>query len=431
MGNRKNRVTRRQFLAGATLAAATGSAAVFGSPPSALTGTVIGNKSEQGRGTLVVVFLRGAADGLSMVPPHGEDAYYRLRPTLALPRPNEKRESPSARSLDLDGFFGLHPALAPLLPIYQKGEMAIVHAVGSDDNTRSHFEAMAQMERGVALGDATASGWLARHLGTMETDNVSPLRAIAVSETMPDSLRGSQSAVSLRTLSDFRLNAPEPIRNAAMLSSLNSLYSGEKSSLHHAGAETLKALDAIRALKPETYLPSPGVEYKDTDLGNGLRQVACLMKGRVGMEVACLEMTGWDTHVAQGRDTGYMSLRLRELSEGTAAFYSDLGAQRKDVTVLVMTEFGRRAYENYGLGTDHGRASAMFVLGGGVKGGKVYGDWPTLAQDKMEGSGDLRVTTDYRDVLAEILQARLCNERVAEVFPGWKGKTLGLINPAA
>ncbi len=429
MSKRQNSfLTRRQFLAGAVLAAATGSAAVSGKPGGgSLSGAVLGGRRDAGQNALVVIFLRGAADGLSLVPPHGEDEYYRLRPTLALPRPNDLRELTTSRSLDLNGFFGLHPTLRSLYPLYQEGEMAIVHAVGSDDTTRSHFEAMAQMERGVAKGDAAASGWLARHLQTMETGNVSPLRAVAVSETMPDSLRGSPTAVALTSLADFRLNPPEPQRNAAMLASLNALYSDNKTALHHAGAETLKALDAIRVLHPESYRPAPGVLYTDTDLGRGLRQVACLMKGRVGMEIACLEMTGWDTHVGQGRDTGYLSLRLKELADGVSAFYADIRGQRNEVTVLVMTEFGRRAYENYGLGTDHGRASAMFVLGGGVKGGRVYGDWPTLAKERLDG-GDLRVTTDYRDILAEVLHTRLNNPRFAEVFPGWSGKTHGILS---
>ena len=430
MGLKTNGVTRRQFLAGATLAAATGSAAVYGQSKTSLSGAVIGAERERATDTLVVVFLRGAADGLSLVPPHAEDAYYRLRPTLALPRPNEKRELARARCLDLDGFFGLHPTLAPLFPLYKEGELAVIHAVGSDDTTRSHFEAMAQMERGVGHGDATVSGWLARHLGSMETQNTSPLRAVAVSETMPDSLRGAPSAVALTSLSEFKLDTPEPSRNAAMLSSLNTLYKGEASTLHHAGTETLNALNAIRDLHPETYRPAQGVAYTNTDLGNGLRQVACLMKGRVGMEVACLEMTGWDTHVGQGRDTGYLSLRLKELADGVSAFYTDLGKQKHEVTLLVMTEFGRRAYENYGLGTDHGRASAMFVLGGGVRGGKVYGDWPTLAKDKLDGD-DLRVTTDYRDILAEILRVRLHNPNTAEVFPNWRGGSRNVMKPLA
>ena len=204
--------------------------------------------------------------------------------------------------------------------------------------------------------------------------------------------------------------------------------------LQSAGQETLLAMDAIRQLDPAHYRPAPGVAYPTNDLGNGLRQAACLLKGNIGLEVACLDMGGWDTHVAQGRDTGFQPARLSELGRSLAAFHADLGPDINHVTTIVMTEFGRRAAENSGLGTDHGRASCMFVMGGGVVGGKVHGHWPGLAESQLENAGgeqgDLRVTTDYRDVLAEIVSLRLRNPRLSEVFPEYAPQLRGVVRPA-
>ena len=235
-------------------------------------------------------------------------------------------------------------------------------------------------------------------------------------------MRGSSSAVTLSNLSEFTLDHDGRIGSpTAFHDSLQAMYGGAKTSLHHAGAETLKALNAIRELKPNSYAPSNGAVYDKTETATALKQVACLMKGRIGMEVACLEMTGWDTHVTQGRGTGWQAGRLKELGDAVAAFYRDIGAMKSETTILIMTEFGRRAYENFSLGTDHGRASVWLTLGGGVNGGKVHGVWPTLHKDKLEGPGDLRVTTDYRSVLSELISKRLMNTHSAEVFPDWQG----------
>lgn len=439
------KLTRRQILTGAALAAAAGGANGVGRQVSALASVTVGPRGERkGCDTLVALFLRGGADGLNIVVPHGDDDYYRLRPTLSLPRPNDRGSAVKARVLDLDGFFGLHPALAPLLPIYQAGELAVVHAVGSGDQTRSHFEAMATMERGLARQSGAASGWLARHLASTAEDGESPLRAIAVSETMPDSLRGATNATALRSLSDFRLIAPDTLptgsggkafhadyRTAAVTESLRSLYSKAPNpslqSVVGAGRESLAAMEAVRRLDPAHYRPDPNAKYPDNDLGNGFRQVACLVKGGVGLEVACLDMGGWDTHVAQGRDAGWQPALLGDLGRALAAFTTDIGPKIANVTIIVMTEFGRRAYENSGLGTDHGRAGMMLLAGGGVVGGKVYAQWPGLAAEKLEEPGDLRVTTDYRDVLAEVLAKRLRNESLGDVFPDYTPRFGGLL----
>ena len=446
----KLKLTRRQVLAGATLAAAAGAASGFGRNLSALADVTLGPRNGQtGGDALVVIFLRGGADGLNMVVPHFEDAYYKIRPTLGVPRPNDGKADKKSRALDLDGKFGLHPVLAPLHPLFHEGKLAAVHAVGSGDLSRSHFEAMATMERGIARNTGAASGWLARHLSSTAHSPESPLRAVAIAETMPESLRGAISATALLSLSDFRLippkstlqlpgsgggphhEVPTQSREQALEATLRSLYNTENAKpdlMQSAGKETLDALDAVKRLAPAQYQPAAGAVYPKGDIGEGLRQTACLIKGDVGLEIACLDTGGWDTHVAQGRDSG-MPERLTELGQALGAFATDLGARFANVTTLVMTEFGRRAYENTSLGTDHGRASCMFLMGGGVNGGKVYADWPGLAADKLEGPGDLHVTTDYRDILAEILVRRLKNDHLAEVFPDFAPHFHNILRP--
>jgi uncharacterized protein (DUF1501 family) len=437
------KISRRQILTGATLAAA--GAAGIGRNLSALASVTVGTHTERtGGDALIVLFLRGGADGLNIVVPHGDEHYYRLRPTLGLARPNDRASDPKARALDLNGFYGLHPALAPLLPFYKAGQLAVVHAIGSGDQTRSHFEAMATMERGLAGDTGASSGWLARHLNATAAEGDSPLRAVAVNDTMPESLRGATAATALTSLSDYRLVGPSATptgadnkihhlhstgRTDAIAETLRGLYSDTATgpdALRGAGRETLAALEAVKRLDPANYRPAPGAVYPQTPLGNGFRQAACLIKGKVGLEVACLDMGGWDTHVAQGRDAGWQPIRLAELGGALAAFATDLGADIARVTTVVMTEFGRRAYENTGLGTDHGRASCMFLLGGGIRGGKVYANWPGLADTQLDGPGDLRVTTDYRDILAEIVSHRLRNPDLADVFPDYTPRFLGV-----
>ncbi len=442
------KLTRRQVLTGAAL---TASGLTAGSRFSALANVTIGTKetTHTAKDTLVVLFLRGGADGLNIVAPYGDDNYYRLRPTLALPRPNDKTAPSAARALDLNGFFGLHPALAPLHNLYKEGMMTAVHAVGSGDNTLSHFEAMATMERGLGAQSGSASGWLARHLQTSAGGFEMPLRAVAFADTLPDTLRGATTAVTLTSLADYRLVAPAgvagqpplPDRSQALTQSLQQMYQATSSQketstldpyqlpmpLEQVGRETLSAITAIQRLDPAHYHPESGAAYPNAPMGEGFKQTACLIKGEVGMEVAFLEMLGWDTHITQGRETGYQARLLGELAQSLAAFTKDLGKRMQHVTVVVMTEFGRRAYENYSLGTDHGRGSCLFLLGGGIVGGKVYGEFPGLAKDKLENERDLRVTTDYRDILAEVLVKRIKNPHIAEIFPEHTAKFRGVV----
>lgn len=366
---------------------------------------------------LVTIFLRGGVDGLSLLVPHGDDDYYKLRPTLALARPGDRAAKAAERVIDLDGFFGLHPALSALRPLHDAGQMAAVHACGSGDQTRSHFEAMATMERGVASETGAASGWLARHLDTVPWNNPSPLRAVALGSLLPQSLRGTSRATALQTVGDLRLHSPFGADSVRFERTLSTLYG--RSTLAEAGQEALSVLDSLRRL-PETAGKEknrPG--YPKDELAQGLRQVALLLRSEVGLEAACLDHGGYDTHVAQGTAQGILAGRLAELAGAIAAFAADLGPEQwGKTTVLVMSEFGRRAAENSGLGTDHGRGGAMLVLGGHVSGGKVHGPWPGLAPEALDGPGDLRVTTDYRAVLAEVLTLRLQNPNTGSVFPG-------------
>lgn len=393
---------------------------------SALAQVAVRPEAEAAEGNvLVVIFLRGGADGLNVVVPYGEDAYHRARPTLRLRSP---KESSGDRALDLDGFFGFHPSLAPILPLYKDGRLAVFHAVGSNDETRSHFEAMNAMERGLAQqNDGVSSGWLARHLQATPSAKATPLRAVAFGSTMPDSLRGATQALALQSLYDFRLDGGDADRAKLLASALSMAYAQEGDEMSLAGRETLRVLDQLNSLKPNDYQPAGGASYPDTGLGQGMKQTAFLIKAGVGLEVACLDMGGWDTHVAQGAGTGWQAGLLAEVAQCMAAFHADLGAKNARVTTVVQTEFGRRLNENTGLGTDHGHGSFMFLMGGGVQGGKVYGDWPGLEKHQLTGPGDLVVTTDYRNVLAELLQKRHENHGLASVFPGLRPSFTGVL----
>jgi len=416
-------VSRRNLLVGLGM-----SALAWTSTRSALAGvTFTPGAAGKTENVLVTIFLRGGADGLSLVIPYAEDAYHRVRPNVGLPSPNDRAFAADKRALDLNGFFGLNPALAPLLPLYHDGQLAAIHAAGSFDETRSHFEAMATMERGLgADGDGPSSGWVARHLSATESPVDSPLRAVAFGSTMPDSLRGAMRAVALQSVADYRLNVDETLR-AQISADLGALYGVGKDEISHAGHETLAVLETLRRKDPAANKPENGAVYPDSDLGRGLREVAGLIRADVGMEVACLDKGGWDSHVVQGATVGLLPTLLDDLGKSIAAFAKDLGPEMRRVTVVVMSEFGRRVAENNGLGTDHGHGGAMFLLGGGVKGGQVHARWPGLEPEQLTGAGDLKVTTDYRDVLGEILGNRFRNSRLTEVFAGHRVAPVGLV----
>lgn len=368
---------------------------------------------------VVVVFLRGGWDALNVVAPYAEEHYYRARPGLALARPASGE--PEARKLkDLDGFFGLNPALLPLWPAWESGEVAFVHAIGSGDQTHSHFEAMATMEAGARRQASEADGgWLTRHL--QSAGESWPLRAVAWGGMVPDSLGGYSSAVGVNSLAEYRLTEP------ALLSRLEAMYGASTDEVGQAGQAILSVLRKFESVDPKDYRPERGATYPDSELGRALRETAFLIKKDVGLEIACMDSNGWDSHVTQGTTDGWLWTLLRDLADSLAAFRRDLGPEMKRVTVIVQSEFGRRLYENSGLGTDHGEGGAMMLMGAGVRGGKVYGRWPGIDPEIAPWPGLLKVTTDYRDVLADVVAQRLKNPQVNSVFPGRPGRSLGVI----
>lgn len=362
---------------------------------------------------LVCVFLRGGADSLNVVVPVGDADYYRSRPTLAIPEPG----GAAGAALDLDGFYAFHPALAPLKELYDDGVLAAVHAVGSPDDTRSHFDAMDFMERGTPGDKTIASGWIGRHLATLATGNESPFRAVGMGQIVQASLRGPVPAVALQSIADFHLaGRPEGIESFQQ--GLAALYDGGEL-LAIEGQKTLAAIASLAAADPGHYAPQNGATYPASPLGMSLQQVAQMVRADLGLEVACVDAGGWDTHQGQGGAAGPMAGLLADLGAALAAFHADLGERMDGVTVVTMSEFGRRLPENASAGTDHGHGGAMLVLGGNVRGGRVYGAWPGLAPEQLAGPGDLAITTDFRTVLAELVERRLGNPAVGEVFPGF------------
>ncbi len=363
--------------------------------------------------TLVVVFLRGAADVLNMVVPHGEDAYYQLRPSLGIARPDDANVKKEERTVDLDGFFGLHPNMKSLMDAWQSEQLAIIHACGAPDESRSHFKAMELMERGVDDERGPASGWIGRHLATLNTGNTSPLRAVGMGTRPQRSLSGSVPVSALRSIADFHLGG-DPRALQQMRTALETVYADDVM-----GQDTLSIMDTLQKLDPTNY-QSPFTTYPDTEFGLALKQTAMLIKANVGLEVSAIDVGGWDTHFAQGSSTGLMPNLMKDLAEGLAAFHADMFDHQNQLTTVTMSEFGRRASENGSLGTDHGHGSMMMVLGGNVDGGKVHGQWPGMQAGQLIGPGDLAVTTDYRDVLSEILTKRLNNPATGEIFPEYQ-----------
>src|SRR3989440_6906654 len=370
---------------------------------------------------LVVLFQRGAADGLNIVVPFGESNYYRMRPTIAIPQP--KRGGTDA-AIDLDGFFGLHPSLAPLEPLFHKNQLAIVHAAGSPDPTRSHFDAQDFMESGTPGLKSTEDGWLNRAMQTLaEKQQRSPFSAIALSTAMPRTLAGKFPAVAISNINDFGVGGRNP--NAAPISNtFEAMYSQSVDTvLHGTGQETFEAVKMLKSADPSKYIPAAGANYPRGRFGDSLKQLAQLIKANLGVQVAFADIGGWDHHVNEGGTQGQLANVLSDFSQSLAAFWTDLGDLGEDTVVVTMSEFGRTARENGNRGTDHGHANVMFILGGPVKGGKVYGRWPGLQQEHLYEGRDLAVTTDFRQVLSEAVYTHLGNKELAKVFPGFEKNT--------
>ena len=398
---------RRFFLRNGALAIA-GTAAI----PGFLVRSVMAQATAITGRRLVVIFQRGAADGLNVVVPYRERNYYDMRPGIAIPQ---------NQVLDLDGFFGLHPSLAPFKPLYDQGHLAIVHAAGSPDMSRSHFDAQDFMESGTPGFKGTEDGWLNRALQEEDLrhrQQHTAFRALALGSQVPRTLSGKVPAIALASVNGFAVgghgSAPSPAANA-----FQAMYNQSGDSvLHSTGEETFEAVKMLHDANPAQYKPAPGIEYPGNEFGNNMKQIAQLLKSNLGVEAAFTDVSGWDTHQNQGGVNGQLADRLREFSSAIAAFWHDMGDDAENITLVTMSEFGRTARQNGTGGTDHGHANAMFVLGGQVKGGKVYGRWPGLANDQLNEGRDLAVTTDFRQVLGEAVTQSIGTRSLEFVFPG-------------
>ena len=395
---------------------------------------------------LVCLFQRGAADALNMVVPHGDPHYGRLRPSIAIARP--ARSAGTSGALDLDGFFGLHPALAPLKPLWDRDLLAPIHAVGSPSSTRSHFDAQDYMESGTPDVKGTRDGWLNRYLATCDTceagraasgsgssssgagtadrggARAEPFRAVAMTQQTPRILMGPAPAVAMTSIDAFTVRS-----TGGVAERLEALYrTGSADLVHATGAETFDAVKRLREADPARYAPANGADYPRSEFGQRLRQLAQLIKADVGLEVGFADIGGWDTHVNQGGATGQLANRLTDFGTSIAAFVQDLGDRMEDVLILTMSEFGRMARQNGNGGTDHGHAGAMFAIGGAVRGGRVHGRWPGLAPEQLYEGRDLALTTDFRSVFSEVAAGHLGATHLEALFPGFDGpRSLGLL----
>lgn len=389
------------------------------------------------RHTLVCIFLRGGADTLNMYVPYGDDAYFRARPTLAIPSPSKGCTSntskvSSERAIALTDFYGLHPRLQPLVQPFKDGNLAIVQGVGTDNSTGSHFEAQDQMEHGECFGKKLGGGWLGRHLRFRKGGQLTPLSAVSIGKTLPESLRGAPSASALSSVDDVKLNAPHA-NPRAVADALSQLYGLDSDQLGHAGSITVELLRKVERLQKRACTPANDAVYPESNLGRALKEVARLIKAGVGVEVACVDHDGWDTHFFQGTTDGLQAGNIDDLGKSLGAFYKDTLKHSDNVTTVVITEFGRRVYENSSMGTDHGRGFALMAMGSKVNGGRVLGDWPGLKEEQNFGASQflgpsgLSVVIDYRSVLAELLEKLLGNDNIAAVFPDFKPQKVGLI----
>src|SRR5580700_4335183 len=374
-----------------------------------------GEQQGQRKKILVAIFQRGAADGLNIVVPHGEQRYYGLRPNIAIPRPSRASED---STIDLNGFFGLHPSLASLTSLWDQQHLAIVHAAGSPDPTRSHFDAQDYMESGTPGLKGTTDGWLNRALPP-QTGKPSPVRAVSLGPNLARTLRGAQNAIAVENLNNFT------VRDTGASKMLQSMYSGTTDQvLNGAGRETFEAVALLQSIQKTPYQPAGGANYPRGRFGDSMRQVAQLIKADVGVEVAFADIGGWDHHVNEvgpKASVGQLANILTEFGNSLAAFHQDLGDRMEDVVVVTMSEFGRTAKENGNRGTDHGHGNVMFALGGPVRGGKVYGAWPGMMKEQLYEERDLALTTDFRDVLSEAVYSHLGNRSIRSVFPNYEG----------
>jgi uncharacterized protein (DUF1501 family) len=417
MAKMQSAITRRGFMKRGGLALV-GTSAI----PSFLTRSVMAEATTAAANNkkLVVLFQRGAADGLNIVVPYREKNYYAMRPSIAI-KQNEV--------LDLDGFFGLHPAMASMKPLFDQGHLAIVHAAGSPDMTRSHFDAQDYMESGTPGVKATEDGWLNRALQAERfAGRPSAFRAVALGAQVPRTLQGKIPAIAVTNLDSLSIAGRGP-QTSEISNAFEAMYdSSSDAVLHGTGQETFEAVKMLKSANPSKYLPVAGAVYPNTQFGNSLKQVAQLLKANLGVEAAFSDIGGWDTHQNQGNSDGQLANRLREFSDTIAAFWKDMGDDAANVTLVSMSEFGRTARQNGTGGTDHGHANVMFVIGGQVRGGVVYGKWPGLANEQLNEGRDLAVTTDFRRVLGEAAYRSLGARNLELIFPGGRVEPSQFLN---
>jgi uncharacterized protein (DUF1501 family) len=415
--------TRRAFMRGGALSVL---GIGLGGVPRFLVRTTTAQGTPSRSKVLIAVFQRGAVDGLSMVVPHGDPDYYSARGAIAIARPAGGQPD---TTVDLDGFFGFHPAMSPLRPLWDARRLAVVHACGSPDITRSHFDAQDYMESGTPGVKSTADGWLARGLHATPRASASPFRAVAMGPQLPRVLRGEAGAVAMGSLADFDVKGEQGAPATGAVDArrgFESMYEqGVRDLLYGTGRETFEAVKMLKAAAPQRLAPANGAQYPRGRFGESLKQIAQLIRADVGVEVAFTDVGGWDTHAGQGNERGQLANRLSDFAQGLAALERDLGDRMDDVVVLTMSEFGRTVRENGNRGTDHGHATAMLVLGGPVRGGVVYGRWPGLRRDQLFEGRDLAVTTDFRALFAEVAQRHLGVAPTAPLFPGFAVKTSG------
>src|SRR5687768_2583796 len=408
-------ISRRIFLKDGGLALVS-----LGFAPTFLARTIAAGAARQK--ILIAIFQRGAVDGLNMVVPFGEPDYYAARPSLAIARPSGDENS----AIDLDGFFGLHPRLSPLKGLWQSRNLAIVHACGSHDETRSHFDAQDYMESGTPGVKSTPDGWMNRYLHAKEHQKATPFRAVALAQQLPRTLQGTAPALAIGQIAQFGIRAGQA--TDTMQSSFDAEYAAAANSI--LGSTGREAFDAVRLLRkadPARYAPENGAEYPRSPFGEALKQIAQLVKADVGLEIAFAESGNWDHHANEGAAVGILANRLDDLGRGIASLVRDLGDRMQDVVILTMSEFGRAVAENGSRGTDHGHGNAMLAIGGAIRGGKVYGRWPGLAREQRHDGRDLAVTTDFRAVFNEVVRGHLELRDTSRVFPGFTGRTsLGL-----
>ncbi len=405
-------VSRRVFVKNGAFALVS-----LGFAPSFLARTAAAQGRSARAKQLIAIFQRGAVDGLSVIVPFGDNEYYRARPAIAVARP----KSGDAAALDLDGFFGFNPRLQALKGLWDERALAIVHACGSPDATRSHFDAQDYMETATPGMKATPDGWLNRYLqarrhdGSEAVGEPTPFRAVSLTQQLPRMLQGPAPALAINQINQFRIRGGQTAG-----ASFEAQYAAAADRvLNGTGREAFEAIKMLKAADPGKYQPDNGAEYPRSPFGQALKQIGQLTKADVGLEIAFADVGGWDTHVNQGSSQGQLANRLDDFGRGLAALTADLGSRMADTVILTMSEFGRAVSENGNRGTDHGHGNAMMIIGGAVRGGRVYGKWPGLAREQRYDGRDLAVTTDFRDVFGEIVVHHLGLRDAQSIFPGY------------